>query len=80
MRKRTIEYYYNGAISKATKILGTKIVKAIAIGKSCVHITSINWSYLIRGKEALAQIKVKIIIQAFPPITKPPTNVPIVVL
>lgn len=39
-------------MSKATNILGTKIVKAIAIGKSCVHITSINWSYLIRGKVA----------------------------
>ena len=43
---------YRGAISKATKILGTKIVKAIATGNNCVHITSINWSYLILGKVA----------------------------
>lgn len=45
--------YYNGAILKATNILGTRIVKAIAIGNNWVHITSINWSYLIRGKVAL---------------------------
>ena len=48
-----VHYNYNGAISKATKILGTSIVKAIAIGNNCVHITKINWSYLILGKVAL---------------------------
>ena len=54
-------------MSKAIKILGAKIVRAIAIGNNCVHITSINWSYLILGKVALACTNKKTNIHVFSP-------------
>jgi len=41
------------------------------MGNSMVQEKVINWSYLIRGKDALTQINVNIIIQDFKPILKP---------
>lgn len=61
-----------GIISKAYKIHGTNIIKAITKGKSTVQQNDINWSNLILGKDALAQIKIKIITQVFSPKVKPP--------
>jgi hypothetical protein len=55
-------------------------MNAITIGNNTVQQYDINWSYLIRGKEALAHINVKIIIHDFVPITRPLINVPITVL
>lgn len=68
--------YYNnrillGNISKLYKIQGIKIIKAITIGSNIVQQKVINWSNLILGKLALAQIKIKIIIQDFIPKIKP---------
>lgn len=60
-----------GIISKLYKIQGTKIIKAITIGNKIVQQNDINWSNLILGKEALAHIKTKIIIQAFIPKVSP---------
>ncbi len=59
-------------MSKAYNIHGTSIIKAITKGKSTVQQNDINWSNLILGKDALAQIKIKIIIQVFIPKAKPP--------
>jgi hypothetical protein len=69
-----------GIISKLYKIQGTNTINAITIGNKTVQQYDINWSYLIRGKEALAQMNINIIIQALSPITIPPINVPIIVL
>ena len=68
--------YYNkhallGIIEKLCKIQGTKIIKAIATGKRIVQQNDINWSNRILGKDALAHIKTKIIIQAFSPKLRP---------
>ena len=60
-----------GIISKLYKIQGTKIINEITIGKSIVQQNDINWSNRILGKEALAHIKTKIIIQAFSPKFRP---------
>ena len=69
-----------GIIPKLYRIQGTSIINAMTIGNSTVQQNDISWSYLIRGKEALAQIKINIIIQALSPITIPPIIVPNVVL
>ena len=60
-----------GIISKLYKIHGTKITKAITIGKVTVQQKDINWSKRILGKEALAHININIIIQDFRPKVKP---------
>ena len=39
---------------------GIKIIYAITIGNKIVQQADINWSNLILGNEALAQIKIKI--------------------
>ena len=46
-------------ISKATKILGTNIIKATATGKRFNQHKSINWSHLNLGKLALNQTNKK---------------------
>ena len=58
-------------ISKLYKIQGTNTIKAITIGNKTVQQKDINWSNLILGKEALAQINTKIIIQVLNPKLKP---------
>lgn len=50
---------------------GTKIIKAITIGNNIVQQSDINWSNRILGKQAIAHIKTKIIIQVFSPRVKP---------
>lgn len=69
-----------GIISKLYKMQGTKIINAITIGNNTVQQKDINWSYLIRGKDARDHMNTKIIIQALSPITIPPITVPIIVL
>jgi len=64
-----------GNISKLYKIHGTSIIKAITRGNKIVQQKDINWSKRIRGKDALAQIKIKIIIQDFTP-NIIPLNIP----
>lgn len=49
-------------------------MNAITIGSSTVQQNDINWSNLILGKEALAQIKVKIRAQDLTPKVTPYTN------
>ena len=46
-------------MSKPTKILGIKMMKATATGKRYNQHNSINWSYLILGKVALNQTNIK---------------------
>ena len=58
-------------IAKLYKIQGNNIIKAITRGNSMVQQNDINWSYRILGNEALAQIKINIIIQDFNPNVKP---------
>ena len=60
-----------GIISKLYKIQGTKTINAITIGKRIVQLKDINWSYLIRGKDALTQINVNTIRQVLIPKLKP---------
>lgn len=63
-----------GNISKLYRIQGTKIIKANTIGNKTVQQKDISWSKRILGKEALAQIKVNIIIELFNPKLKPYIN------
>jgi hypothetical protein len=63
-----------GIISKLYNIQGTKIIKAITTGNSIVQQKDINWSKRILGNEALAHIKINIIIQDFIPKLKPYNN------
>jgi hypothetical protein len=54
------------------------MINAKIIGNRTVQQNDINWSKRILGKEALAQIKVKIMIELFNPKFKPynsPSNV-----
>lgn len=60
-----------GIISKLYKIQGTKTTKAITIGSNMIQQNVINWSKRILGKEALAHINMKIIIQLFNPKLRP---------
>ena len=60
-----------GIISKLYRIQGTNITKAITIGNNIVQQKDINWSKRILGNEALAQIKINIIIHDFIPKVKP---------
>ena len=60
-----------GMISKLYTIQGINTIKAMIIGKSIVQENDINWSNLIRGKEALVQINIKIITHDLIPIVKP---------
>lgn len=46
---------------------GAKTIIPITIGNKIVQLNNINWSNLIRGKEALTQIKVNTIIQDLKP-------------
>lgn len=64
-----------GNISKLYNTQGISTINAINIGRRIVQQKDINWSNLIRGKDALVQINTKIIIQAFTPIVKP-NNIP----
>jgi hypothetical protein len=52
---------------KATKILGTKTTKAIAIGSRQVQQNVSNWSNLILGRVALNHTKIKQKIQVLSP-------------
>jgi len=63
-----------GIISKLYNIQGTKITKAITIGNNIVQQKDINWSKRILGNEALAHMKINIIIQDFTPKVKPYNN------
>ena len=56
-----------GIISKLYSKQGTSTINAITIGSNIVQLNNINWSNLIRGKDALTQIKVNIIIEDFTP-------------
>lgn len=47
-----------GIISKLYRIQGTRTIKAITIGNKTVQQNDINWSNLIRGKEALAWLNI----------------------
>lgn len=60
--------YYNRnvlveTIWKLYNIQGYSIMRAITIGNNIVQQNDINWSYLILGKEALAQMNTNTIIQ-----------------
>lgn len=61
-------------ISKLNNIQGIKITKAITIGNNIVQQKDISWSKRILGKDALAHINTKIIIQDFTPKVKPYIN------
>ncbi len=61
-------------ISKPYKTQGINIIKAITIGNNTVQQKAINWSKRILGKEALAQINVKIKKEDFIPILRPYNN------
>jgi hypothetical protein len=50
------------------------MINAKIIGNNTVQQNAINWSKRILGKEALAQIKVNIIIELFNPKFKPYNN------
>ena len=54
-------------MSKATNILGTKMIKATAIGNKLSQHSSIKASYLILGKVALTQTNIKQKTQVFNP-------------
>jgi len=58
-------------ISKLNNIQGIKTTNAITTGNNIVQQKDISWSKRILGNEALAQIKMKIIIQDFIPRAKP---------
>ena len=58
-------------IPKPYNTQGNNIIKAITKGNSMVQQNDINWSYLILGNEALAQININAIIQDFKPKLKP---------
>jgi len=60
-----------GIISKLYITHGIKTINAITIGSNIVQENNINWSKRILGKEALTQIKTKIIMEAFIPIVIP---------
>jgi len=52
-------------------IHGINTINAITIGSNIVQENDINWSKRILGKEALTQIKTKIIMEDFIPIVRP---------
>lgn len=54
-------------IPKAYKIQGINTINPNNTGNSTVQQKDINWSNRILGKEALTQIKIKIIIELFIP-------------
>lgn len=58
-------------ISKAYNPQGSITIKATTKGNKIVQQNDINWSYLIRGNDALAHIKVNIRRQDFKPKDKP---------
>lgn len=58
-------------IENTFNIQGNNTIKAIIKGNNIVQQNDINWSYRILGKEALAQIKTKIMIQDLNPNVKP---------
>lgn len=58
-------------ISKAYKIQGSNIMKAITNGKSIVQQNAISWSYRILGKEALPHMNTNIMTQALDPKVRP---------
>lgn len=58
-------------MSKLCNAQGITIINEITKGKSMVQQNDINWSKRILGKEALAHIKTKIMIQVFNPKVKP---------
>ena len=64
-----------GIISKLYTIHGTSTINDITIGNNMVQENDISWSNRILGKDALTQIKIKIITQVFRPIIRP-DNIP----
>ena len=64
----------SGNISKPYNIQGISIINATTIGNKTVQQNAINWSKRILGKEALTQIKIKIIRELFNPKVKPYNN------
>lgn len=56
-----------GTMSKLYITQGIKIIKAITIGSKMVQEKDISWSNRILGKEALTQMKTKIIMQDLVP-------------
>lgn len=74
-----MQYAYNkeillGIMSKLYTTHGINTINAITIGSNIVQENDINWSKRILGKEALTQIKTKIITQALAPIVRPYTR------
>jgi len=59
-----------GIISKLYIIHGIIIINPITIGNNTVQQKDINWSKRILGNEALAHIKINIIIELLNPSTK----------
>lgn len=59
-----------GKIEKVYNRQGINIINPITIGSKITQQNDINWSKRILGKEALAQINIKIIIQLFIPKVK----------
>lgn len=62
---------FTGNNVKLYIIAGIKIITANIIGSKTVQQKDINWSNLIRGNEALVQIKTNIIIELFIPKVNP---------
>lgn len=60
-----------GNMLQVYKIQGITNINANNIGNRTVQQNDINWSKRILGKEALAQINMKIIIELFAPKLKP---------
>ena len=58
-------------MSKLYTIQGINTINAITIGNNMVQENDINWSKRILGKEALTQIKTKIITHDFIPKVRP---------
>jgi len=57
---------------------GINIINAITIGNNIIQQNDINWSKRILGKDALINIKIKIIIQLFIP-KLIPYNIPSII-
>ena len=76
MKKNNIlhKFILLGIISKLYSIQGTNTIKAITKGNNIVQQKDINWSKRILGNEALAHIKINIIIHDLIPKAKPYNN------
>ena len=65
---------FKGVASNAYIIQGTSMIKENNIGSNTNQLNCINWSYLIRGKEARTHIKQKTITDVLKPNVNPWTK------